>query len=266
MEKSKVLYLILFPILLYSQMLKGQGVLKINDKNIVYQQERMVFKQWDKNKFTPKKGFLSLNPQYWITWGLHPNYPKTDRRPLAAGGPQTLRMGMLLAMKESTDNYKLHSDTLSSTALTQIYNYAPQATSIDPLWNLYYKNELAPLLQQQSDPLKDLPVDLKNSLLDKGVVNWYLQEYQSLQQRLSATRETYLDRGSRILGYHRILEEFRLLENNWKAKVQYQAKYLLLKKKIQVSDTSISFKLPEFPKSQTDIEIANKILTRAYAK
>ena len=51
MEKSKVLYLILFPILLYSQMLKGQGVLKINDKNIVYQQERMVFKQWDKNKF-----------------------------------------------------------------------------------------------------------------------------------------------------------------------------------------------------------------------
>ncbi|WP_230383744.1 zincin-like metallopeptidase domain-containing protein [Pedobacter endophyticus] len=55
------------------------GQKKITDKHITYQQERMVFKQWDAGKFTPKSGFLGLNPEYWITWALHPNYPKTDR-------------------------------------------------------------------------------------------------------------------------------------------------------------------------------------------
>jgi hypothetical protein len=33
----------------------------VADKSIRYQQERMVFKQWDQNKFTPTSGFLGLN-------------------------------------------------------------------------------------------------------------------------------------------------------------------------------------------------------------
>ena len=40
----------------------------IRDIHIANQQERMVFKQWDKSKFTPSKGFLGLNPLYWLTW------------------------------------------------------------------------------------------------------------------------------------------------------------------------------------------------------
>src|SRR5690606_7379139 len=266
MLKSKFSYLLLFYIILSLSPLNGQTVRKINDKHIVNQQERMVFKQWDKNKFTPKKGFLGLNPQYWLTWGLHPNYPKVDHRPLSPSGPQTLRMGMLLAMKESTQRYKLHSDTLRSTSLTEIYNYAPQVNSADPLWNLYYKNELSPLLEDRIDHLKDFSYELKINLIAKGVLDWYIQEFESLRQRLSIAQQSYLDRGSRMLSYHRILQDYQLLNTNWNAKVQYQAKYLALAKKIHVSPNALSLHIPSIPPGQTDIQIANKILTRLYAK
>lgn len=36
----------------------------IEDKAMRYQQERMVYKQWDKKKFEPTSGFLGLNPYH----------------------------------------------------------------------------------------------------------------------------------------------------------------------------------------------------------
>ena len=81
----------------------AQTVKYQTDKHIVNQQERMVFKQWDRDKFTPKRGFLSLNYQYWITWALHPRYPRTDRRPLSLSGPQTLRLLLVSAMKRTEE-------------------------------------------------------------------------------------------------------------------------------------------------------------------
>ena len=266
MIQSKNVYLFLLACILSHHLLHAQGgMIKIHDEHIVHQQQRMVFKQWDEDKFTPTSGFLGLDPNYWLTWGLHPNYPSLDRRPLSATGEQTMRMGMLLAMKEFTDNYKLHSDTLAASAQTQLYQYLPQVNELDVLWNMYYKSELALLLQEQFDPLKNFGEDLKISLLENGLVNWYTEELASLKQRLSLARASYLDRGSRILTYHRILQALRLLQGNWHAKVQAQGKYLLLKNKLQKSANALSLRLPNFPQRQTDIQIANSILNGLYA-
>ncbi len=38
----------------------AQNARRLTDQHIVNQQERMVFKQWDKKKFTPTKGFLGI--------------------------------------------------------------------------------------------------------------------------------------------------------------------------------------------------------------
>jgi len=68
----------------------------INDEAFRYQEQRMVFQQWDQNKFKPGKGFLDLNPYYWLVWGWpYPNYHKTDLRPLSATGPQSQRLAWL---------------------------------------------------------------------------------------------------------------------------------------------------------------------------
>src|ERR1700750_1439830 len=83
----------------------------INDEAFRYQQQRMVFQQWDQNKFKPGKGFLDLNPYYWLVWGWpYPNYHKTDLRPLSANGPQTQRLALVAAMNSTDGKYKLQSD------------------------------------------------------------------------------------------------------------------------------------------------------------
>src|SRR5580700_5552087 len=94
---------------------------EIQDNAIVHQQQRMVFQQWDQNKFDPKAGFLDLNPYYWLVWGFFdPNYHKTDLRPLSATGPQTQRLALVATLNKTDNTYKINSDTVRNTALSQI--------------------------------------------------------------------------------------------------------------------------------------------------
>src|ERR1700755_201197 len=111
---------------------------EIDDKSFRYQEQRMVFQQWDQNKFTPTSGFLGLNPYYWLTWGwFYPNYHKTDLRPLSATGPQTQRLALVAAMNSTDGRYKLQSDTVRNTALSQISSQSGLVSGADPLWFLY---------------------------------------------------------------------------------------------------------------------------------
>src|SRR6201999_767038 len=85
----------------------------IKDDAVDNQSQRMVFQQWDQNKFYPKAGFLSLNPYYWLVWGLFdPNYHKTDLRPLSATGPQTQRLALVATLNQTDNTYKVNSDTV----------------------------------------------------------------------------------------------------------------------------------------------------------
>src|ERR1700759_5156321 len=95
----------------------AQSVIK--DQAVDNQEQRMVFQQWDQNKFYPKAGFLSLNPYYWLVWGLfNPNYHKTDIRPLGPNGPQTQRLALVGVQNTEDNKYKLHADTVRNTALS----------------------------------------------------------------------------------------------------------------------------------------------------
>src|ERR1700744_3422015 len=101
----------------------GFAQVAINDEAFRYQEQRMVFQQWDQNKFKPGSGFLGLNPYYWLVWGWpYPNYHKTDLRPLSATGPQTQPLALVAAMNNTDGKYKLQSDTVRNTALSQIYS------------------------------------------------------------------------------------------------------------------------------------------------
>ena len=210
----------------------AQSIRSINDKHIQHQQERMVYKQWDRDKFTPTKGFLSLNYQYWLTWGLHPNYPKQDRRPLSAYGPQTLRMGFTLAMKAAVEKNKLHMDTISNISLGELAHISALGNSLDPLWLLYYKHQLAPLInaQKEYDPFKKITPTLLNHLKEKGVYDWFIEQHNVLKERLQLIWQTDMERGSRILSYHRILGEYRKLSSTLDSKIEYSRKYLLITK------------------------------------
>lgn len=257
-------HLILWPLLLLLTAVgaMAQNVKRQTDQHVIHQQERMVHKQWDRNKFTPRKGFLNLDYRYWITWALHPSYPRTDHRPLSAAGPQTLRMALVLAMQHTDNAYKAHSDTLRNTAASEAMAHSGLASAADPLWQLYYRRELEGLADG-GDPLDGLPPAQRDYLRERGVLEWYNEERAELAERLEAARSADMDRGSRLMAYHRMLGEYRRLADAWEAKKRNAAKYLDLmaaQRKLTTKGTDDY----NFTPGRSDIQIADGVLARAY--
>lgn len=238
----------------------------IHDQSIVYQQERMVFKQWDRNKFTPKKGFLGLNPLYWITWGLHPNYPKNDLRPLSGSGNQTQRIGLAIALSGTDDNYRKQSDTVRNTSLSEALYYSGSISEIDPLWALYYQGEFSGLMDSTfNDIVSPIPWEEKDYLNQIGVLDWYAEEREILLERLQASKSTAMPRGSRMLTYNRLLYEYRNLESVFSAKRRNASLFLsLMKTQKNLSSGNIPISIMD--SYGNDIKIAEDILTKIYSK
>ena len=221
----------------------------------------MVFKQWDADKFTPKSGFLGLNPEYWITWALHPNYPKTDLRPLGPVGPQTQRLMFAAAMQNSVNSYKLHADTLRNTALSEAVNYSAALSAADPLWQIYYRKEFEELLNQSdADLLSGLSPAEQKYFVSTGLYDWYMEESNALLERIQLARTTSVDRGSRIIAYHRMLAEYRRLRAGWEMKKSKARTYLNIK---GVAENLRNSETRSPVASRSDIEIANDILKKS---
>jgi hypothetical protein len=253
-------FLIPLPFILLSLIHQCFGQTTAQDKAVRYQQERMVYLQWDQNKFEPKAGFLSLNPYYWLTWGLfHPSYHKTDLRPLSANGPQTQRLALVGAMNSTDNKYKRQSDTVRNTALSEIANQTGLVSDADPLWQLYYKNELKPVLNNtKATILAGLSPQVSTRLVSEGLYDWYKNELDMLKERIDAAHSTTMDRGARILAYHRYLMEYRRLAGVWAIRTSSAQATLNMtaqQQKLQAGQVTVSNWTP-----QTDIRIAKQVL------
>lgn len=232
----------------------------INDEAFRYQEQRMVFQQWDQNKFKPGKGFLGLNPYYWLVWGWpYPNYHKTDLRPLSATGPQTQRLALVVAMNTTDGKYKLESDTVKNTALSQIASQSGLISGADPLWILYYSDEFKPLLNNSmASILAGLSPQVSAKLVSEGTYTWYKNELDRLKERVSGAHSTDMDRGSRILAYYRLLKEYRRLAAVWAIRTSSAQSTLNMtaqQQRLKAGQVTVNDWTP-----QSDIEIANKVL------
>ncbi|GAA3989492.1 hypothetical protein [Mucilaginibacter dorajii] len=255
---EKFLIPITFMLLAFISSCFGQS--EVNDQSVRYQEQRMVYLQWDQNKFTPKAGFLSLNPYYWLTWGLfHPSYHKKDLRPLSATGPQTQRLALVGAMNSTDNKYKLQSDTVRKTALSEIANQSGLTSDFDPLWQLYYSNELKPVLNNSTASiLGGLSPQVSAKLLSEGLYDWYKNELDMLKERIQAAHSTIMDRGARILAYHRYLMEYRRLAGIWAIRTssaQATINMTAQQHKLKTNQVTVSEWTP-----QTDIRIAKQVL------
>src|SRR5580698_10236701 len=157
---------------------------EIKDQAVDNQEQRMVFLQWNQNDFYPKAGFLDLNPYYWLVWGLfYPNYHSTDLRPLSATGPQTQRLALVATQNNTDNHYKLHSDTVRNTALSQIAATSGLLSDADPLWLLYYSQQFQPLLNYSAVTLLGpLSSQVSAKLVSEGMYAWYTNQLSMLKQ------------------------------------------------------------------------------------
>ncbi|QJD98555.1 hypothetical protein HH214_21600 (plasmid) [Mucilaginibacter robiniae] len=254
-------------ILLITFSLTGFGQMVIRDEANIYQEERMVYKQWDKNKFKPE--FKWYNPgsyyAYALTWLLMPDYKNgPDLRPLRAGGEQTQRLALAAAMQVTSNYYKKEADTLRNTAITELANYSGAVSGLDPLYNLYYKKELAPLDNIEANAFKNVSANVINYMGESGAYNWYLTEMNSLKERFDNARKVDLDRGQRILLYHRILLEYRKISGNWKYKLSSAQMMLAYQEKMKNKNTKGSTYF-NGTTSKTDDEIMKDILNKRKA-
>jgi hypothetical protein len=253
----KNLIILLFGLLFVS---RSFAQTEVNDEAMRYQEQRMVFQQWDQNKFKPTSGFLGLNPYYWLTWGwFYPNYHKTDLRPLSASGPQTQRLALVAAMNSTDGKYKLQSDTLRNTALSQIASQSGVLSDADPLWVLYYNSEFKPVLNKSmASILAWLSPQVSARLISEGTYSWYNNELDMLKQRIQGAHTSDMDRGSRILAYYRLLKEYRRLSAVWAIRTSSAQSTLTMtaqQQKLKSGQVTVSQWTP-----QTDIEIANRVL------
>lgn len=236
------------------------GQTPIYDKAIVAQQERMVYKEWDRNEFYPKPNRIlgiPTNPNWFLTWALHPNYPKLDRRPLSPSGEQTQRLGLAAAMKISSDYYKQHSDTIKSLNAKELTRISGAFSSLDPLYQLYYKKELSPLEDIEAHVFLDIPIAVKEYMQDNGGYDWYLKNMHMLAERYGFAKSLDMERGQRILMYHRIMLEMRKLLSNWNYRLSLAGRMLDFREAFEKKD---ALKIDPGNPSLREEEMINEIL------
>lgn len=249
MKHLGILFLIILSI-------DGFAQKKINDKGMTHQQERMVYKQWDKNKFTPSTKVLGVqvNPLWFVVWGMHPNYINTDHRPLSPAGPQTIRIGLTTAMKNTSDNYKQQSDTLNTTALKE---YTVHNNIYEPLWDLYYSKELEPVLNSTPETLlQGLSPEARQYLIDTKLYERHVIKMAELKERLTLSRSAVAERGNRILYYHKLMLQYRTANEWWLSVRNHVPKRLSTEKKLNSNKEGQNLSwTPE-----TDKELAEKVV------
>jgi len=251
-----ILLMILMPLLA----LRALAQREVNDEAVRYQEQRMVYLQWDQDKFKPTPGFLDLNPYYWLTWGLFdPNYHKTDLRPLSATGPQTQRIALVATMNNTDNRYKQTSDTVRNTALTSIAEQSGLLSDADPLWLLYYNSELSPVLNYSDAAiLAPLPSNVRTAVVSEGLLTWYENELAMLKERINAARSSDMDRGSRIMAYYRYMKEYKVLAATWATRVATASKNIAMVKQQTAAKTAPVISTGWTP--QTDVQLAQKVL------
>ena len=245
----------------FSARTHAQSIVK--DNAVINQSQRMVFQQWNQNSFYPKPGFLSLNPYYWLVWGFFdPNYHKTDLRPLSLTGPQTQRLALVSTMNGIDNHYKLQSDTVRTTALSQIASQSGLLSDADPLWLLYYKQQFNPVLNYTPvSILGGFSPQVSSKLVSEGSYSWYAAELAKLKQRLNGARTTDMDRGSRIMAYYRMLEEYKNLSSVWAIRTSTaQLDLDMAGRQQQLQKGTVT--IPNWTPN-SDVQIANKILQNA---
>src|SRR5690606_4376830 len=195
---------------------------------------------------------------WYMTWALHPNYPKTDRRPLSPQGEQTQRLALAAAMSITSDYYKKEADSIQLASTKESARISGAFSEVDPLYQLYYKKELKPLENPEEEAFDDVPTDVQAYLQETGAFAWYQEEMGRLAERYQLAKKLDMERGQRILMYHRILQEMRQCLNSWKHQIELSQQ--VVEFKILKSHVPIEAGTPARWKETDDQKVIEKII------
>lgn len=218
----------------------SSGQTKLKDNAMRAQERRQVYQKW--GDWNPKaKYFLGVqtNPMHTLVWGwmapsANRSYKKgSDIRPLKANGKQTLRLAAMEQQRAITDQIVKESDVIGKMATSEIAYYSKTLAKIDPLYLLYFKKTLKPIDEFNTNKLKGEcgTTEIYTFLDEIGVINSHTREMNVLKDRLDGLFSSNIERGQRIIMYHRLLADLRSETETWDNHIKSTKLFLSMKNK-----------------------------------
>lgn len=263
--------LVVLPLLISSYCF-GQKAIK--DEAVHAQERRQVYQKW--GDWRPKAKHIlgvQVNPLHTLVWGWAA--PSTNRkyksgrdiRPLAPTGKQNLRLAALSQQKAITDKILEDANEIGKMAEKEILYYTNTTAKLDPLYLIYFQKTLKPVTEfQQSNLFSECGrADIYNFLKETGVINSHTLQMNILKDRLSGLFSTNIERGQRIIMYHRILADYRSEKNTWDRHISSTRTFLDMKAKNAYKDPTLPNKNDPFNGTQEnrDRQIASQIIEEA---
>jgi hypothetical protein len=186
----------------------------VQDKANNGQLKRMVFNQWDDWQPTPSTNWLGLpkNPIGWTYWRvLHHAYWKgEDQRPWKTGGQFQQNYLSLLAQKDldhkMVDTTNAMMETNLATALSMSGGVA------DIPYQLYFKSKFDDLYQGVMAYFQALQIKYPasfNEMINSQNGKRYVEFLDVEKDRIETIHGLFVDRGSRMVSYFKILSKLQ---------------------------------------------------------
>jgi hypothetical protein len=223
-------YTVIITVLLLPHCLLGQTVTTVQDKANNGQLQRMVYSQWNDWQPTPNTDWLGLpkDPAGWAYWRVlhHAYWSGQDQRPWKTGGQFQQNYLSLLAQRDLdgkiVDTTKAMMETNLATALSMTGGAA------DVPYNLYFENKFADLYRDVTHYYQALQTKYPasfNEMINSGNGKSYIEFLDVEKNRIETIHGLFVDRGSRMVSYFKILHELQPLCEKIK---NYIRSYMLL--------------------------------------
>src|ERR1035438_279387 len=205
--KSILIALVALPISLFSQ-----TVTPVQDKANNGQLQRMVFRSWDDWQPTPNTNWLGIpkDPIGWFYWRVlhHAYWSGEDQRPWKTGGQFQQNYGALLVQKDLdgkiVDTTAAMMKTNLATALSMTGGVA------DVPYLVYFENKFAGLYQDVTNYYQALQTRYPasfNQMMNSANGKKYMEFLDVEKNRIETIHQMFVDRGSRMISYFKILHE-----------------------------------------------------------
>ena len=213
MTKMKFNPIIIIAVLLPNFLL-GQTVIPVQDKANNGQLKRMVYSQWNDWQPTPNTNWLGLpkDPIGWAYWRVfhHAYWNGEDQRPWKTGGQFQQNYLALLAQKDLdgkiVDTTKAMMESNVATALSMTGGVA------DIPYFLYFENKFVDLYQGVTAYYQALQTKYPasfNEMINSANGKQYTEFLDVEKNRIETIHGLFVDRGSRMVSYFKILNELQ---------------------------------------------------------
>src|ERR1017187_2673208 len=221
---------IIITLLLLPVFLRGQGIAIVQDKANNGQLERMVYSRWNDWQPTPNLNWLGLpkNPVGWFYWRIlhHDYWAGEDQRPWKTAGEFQQNYGSLLVQKELDG--KIVDTTSAMMKMSLSTALSMTGGDFDVPYLLYFENKFAGLYQDVTSYYQALQTRYPasfNQMINSANGKKYVEFLDVEKNRIETIHQMFVDRGSRMVSYFKILHE---LEPVVQVIKNYLRSYMLL--------------------------------------